>query len=192
MVKKILFPLISIFLFYRSIELIRSIEAMSPEKVSILGVVLLSLLLNLFITGVFAFVGFAYRTSALLSDEYYRIKNPARIKALGKRLGLDYFRKFLLLVFWGKKKNRKKYFDGTRAGLDNLDYQAKQSEFGHLMAAIAVQLAACYLIVKGHYAIGVVSTVLNFISNYYPILLQRTHRIQLERMIHIKNSRRRA
>ncbi|WP_394330522.1 hypothetical protein [Psychroflexus sediminis] len=41
-----------------------------------------------------------------------------------------------MFVFWGKKKNKQKYFDGTKSGLENLDYQTKQSEFGHLAALV--------------------------------------------------------
>lgn len=186
MVKKILFPFIAIFLAYRSFELLKTIWTIEPAELSFWIKLLLSFLLNLFITGIFAFIGFAYKTNQLLSESYYRIKNKDLINKSSKFLKVEYFRKFLLVLFWGKRKNRQKYFDGTKSGLDNLDYQTRQSEFGHLSALVVIQLSALIILIKGHYLIAFLTTTINFISNFYPVLLQRKHRIQIERIKNIK------
>ena len=186
MVKKIFFPLISIFLAFRSYEILITLWLVEPSEFSLWIKLLLSFLLNLFITGIFAFLGFAYKTNRLLPENYYRIKNKDLISKLSKLLQVEYFKKFLLLLFWGKNKNRKKYFDGTKSGLENLDYQTRQSEFGHLAALVIIQLSAMIMLIKGHYLIAVLTTTLNFISNFYPVLLQRNHRIQIERIKNIQ------
>jgi hypothetical protein len=81
----------------------------NPAGFKTVEILLLSFLLNLFITGVFAFAGFAYQTSKVLPDSYYLIKNPVFLKQLYKFIGVKYFRIFLLVLFWGKKNNRAKY-----------------------------------------------------------------------------------
>ncbi|SDG43131.1 hypothetical protein SAMN04488027_101293 [Psychroflexus sediminis] len=70
MVKKILFPLIAIFLAYRSYELLKLLWFAEPSEFNLSTKFLLSLLLNLFITGIFAFMGFAYKTNRLLPENY--------------------------------------------------------------------------------------------------------------------------
>jgi hypothetical protein len=186
MVKKILFPLIAIFLAFRSYEIIRTLWLADPSEFSLRIKLLLSFLLNLFITGIFAFMGFAYKTNRLLPENFYRIKNKELTSKLYNILHVEYFKKFLLLLFWGKQKNRQKYFDGSKSGLENLDYQTRQSEFGHLAALVMIQLSVVTMFIKGHYLIAILTTALNFISNFYPVLLQRNHRIQIERIKNIQ------
>ncbi len=182
MAKKILFPLISLFLAYRSVELVRMFSTPAAEGFSILVIFLLAVALNLFITGVFAFVGFAYPSSRLLPDAYYRIGNPKALQELYRLLGLKYFRTLLLMAYWGKEKNRKRYFNGTRTGMRDFDHQTRQSEFGHLGAFVAIAIVALVLLSKGHVAASAFTTVVNVLANFYPIVLQRMHRMQIERM----------
>ena len=182
MAKKIIFPVISLFLAYRSVELVSMFSTPAAEGFSLLATFLLAVALNLFITGVFAFVGFAYPTSRLLPDAYYRIGNPKALQELYKLLGLKYFRTLLLMAYWGKEKNRKKYFNGTRTGMRDFDHQTRQSEFGHLGAFMAIAIVAIVLLSKGHVAVFAFTTVINVLANFYPIVLQRMHRMQIERM----------
>ena len=189
MVKKILFPLIAIFLAYRSYELLKTIWTVEPSEFSYWIKLLLSFLFNLFITGIFAFMGFAYKTNQLLPENYYRIENKELIYKSSRFLKIEYFKKFLLVLFWGKRKNRQKYFDGTKSGLENLEYQTRQSEFGHLAALAVIQLSVVIILIKGHYLIAFLTTTFNFISNFYPVLLQRNHRIQIERIKNIQKKK---
>ena len=139
--------------------------------------------------GIFAFMGFAYKTNRLLPEDYYRVKNPKLILKLSKLLKLAYFKKFLLIVFWGKRKNRKTYFDGTISGLENFDFQTRQSEFGHLASLIFIQIVVLLMLIKGHYTMVVLTTTINFIANFYPVLLQRNHRIRISRIRNILNKK---
>lgn len=189
MSKKILFTLFSFFLIYRSFELIKQINYSSPNELGWTTILVISFILNLFITGIFAFLGFAFLTNKILPNSYYKIKNPKKLVSIYKIMRVDYFKFLLLKFFWGKDKNRKKYFDGTKTGIDNFDTQTRQSEFGHLSAFIIIQIVSFGILIKGHIAIFGLTTIINLIGNVYPIILQRTHRIQIERLKIILNKR---
>ncbi|WP_425342592.1 hypothetical protein [Lunatimonas salinarum] len=179
MAKKILFPLIAIFLAYRAFELVMTLWLLSPTQVPLAIQVFFAVLVNLFITGIFAFPGFVYATSRLLGESYYRVKNERLIMDLGLVLKIGYFRKMLLLLFWGKRSNRLRFFDGTKSGLSNFEFQTRQSEFGHLAAWVSIQLVVGLILIKSHYLVAFLTTMINFIFNFYPIVLQRTHRIKI-------------
>jgi len=185
LMKKIIFPIISLFLAYQSYKIIHTLWFIEPYKLNTWVQIIISLLLNLFVTGVFAFIGFAFSSHKVLSPNYYKVNNTDLLNKTYKYLQVEYFKRFLLIVFWGNRKNRKKYFDGTKLGLENFDFQTKQSEFGHLAAFIALQIVAAVAFLKGHFEIAVLTLLLNFISNFYPIILQRKHRIQIERIRNI-------
>lgn len=180
--KKILFPLFSIFLLYQSFVLMRILLSNSPQDYSFFQSLLLAFLLSLFVTGIFAFVGFVFPTFKLLPSTYYQIKHAKSLLKWSKLLGINYFRFLLLLFFWGRKKNRKKYFDGTKSGLKHFIFQTKQSEFGHLGALIVLFLCIIPLIIRGYFTLSLLLIIINFIGNLYPILLQRIHRMRIEKM----------
>lgn len=185
--KRIILPIFSLFLIYRTIELISYLNSNKPNEFSILETVVISFLLTLFITGIFAFIGFAYPTNRLLPESYYKIKNPKLLEYLYKLLGLKYFRAILLITFWGKKNNRKKYFNGTKKGLNNFIYQTKQSEFGHLGAFFLILICSIILLFNRLYFIVLIMTLLNIIGNVYPIILQRFHRIRIKKITNYNN-----
>lgn len=185
MIKKVLFPLCSTFLTYQSLSLIKHLSLSPPDHYSWISICIFSILLNVFITGIFAFVGFCYPTNRLLPASYYRIKNVQKVTSLYNGLGVKYFKSMLLIFFWGKEKNRKRYFNGTRSGLNHFNFQTKQSEFGHLAAFLALLATAFYLLFCEHFVIALLTTVINIIGNFYPIVLQRVHRIQIERILKI-------
>jgi hypothetical protein len=139
-------------------------------------------LLNLFATGIFAFVGFAFPTNRLLPKRYYRIHQPEAVAWWYDLLGVPIFRKFLMITFWGKEKNRKKYFNGTRTGIRNFVYQTKQSEFGHLAAFMLIGILIIILVFHQFYQMAFMASVINMIGNLYPIILQRHHRMRLGKL----------
>jgi hypothetical protein len=182
--KKILFPLFSLFLVYQSKALLKVLISIEPNQFGFLGNLLFTALIVLFVTGIFAFVGFAYPTNKLLPKNYYLIKKPAHIRWWYKFLGVKYFKVFLLMMFWGKPQNRKKYFNGTKQGLHNFVFQTKQSEFGHLLAFIMVLIFSLILLFHKHHQLVLLVTILNLIANFYPIILQRFHRIRIDTIVH--------
>jgi hypothetical protein len=52
----------------------------------------------------FAFVGFAYPTNRLIGSSYYHLKNTKQLLFWYRLLRVEYFKKLLLLFFWGSKK----------------------------------------------------------------------------------------
>jgi len=138
--------------------------------------------LSLFITGIFAFLGFAYPTSKILANSYYEIKKPKVLIFTYKILGIKYFRSILLVVFWGRKNNRQKYFNGTKRGLQNFIFQTKQSEFGHSVAFLMIIASSILLLGHEYVLLTMIITIINILGNFYPILLQRSHRIRIEKI----------
>ncbi|MGB5242689.1 MAG: hypothetical protein WBN28_12445 [Lutimonas sp.] len=182
MTKKLLLSLASLFLAYRSVELLKFLDIVDPTQFTWIGVIAFSFALNLFITGVFALLGFAFLTSRILPNSYYKIKNPEKLSFMYKILGVEHFKFLLLKFFWGKERNRKKYFNGTKNGLENFETQTRQSEFGHLTSFIAILIVSIYILFKGYVVIFCITNLINIIGNLYPIILQRNHRIQIARL----------
>jgi hypothetical protein len=138
-------------------------------------------------TGVFAFPGFVFPTSKVMPASYWVPKNPTLLNSLFDKLNVNTFKSILVLLFWGRKGNQKSYYNGTRKGFEAFNYKTKQSEFGHLGALVLILFASVFLLLKGYYLLVVLTTVLNIISNLYPVILQRHHRIRINRLAkHVK------
>lgn len=150
MLKKIGFLLLALFLAFRSYEQVAGLVQTTTLDLSFFESALVSFLLALYLTGVFAFPGFVFATNKLLPDAYYRIRHPERLKAAYRGLGGAFFKRFLLITFWGKEKHRRRYFDGTKTGIANFDYQTRQSEFGHLGAFIVLGVVSALLLFHGY------------------------------------------
>ncbi|WP_167617149.1 hypothetical protein [Maribellus sediminis] len=180
--KKIVFPLFSLFLLYRSVELVKTLMVSGSSEHTVGEQFLLAFLLSIFITGVFAIVGFAWPTSKIFPRSFYTLKNAGILKKTYRILGVDLFRKALLIFFWGRKKNRKKYFDGTRKGLQNFIYQSKQSEFGHFASFVSIALVSFLFLAKGMFLLVAFLTLINVIGNFYPVILQRYHRLRIDKL----------
>jgi hypothetical protein len=142
--------------------------------------VFLAILMNLFVTGTFAFAGFIYPSEKILPNSYYKITNFSLQKKVYKFLHVNFFRKFLLATVWRKKEAQKKYFDGTREGIDNLIVQSKKSEFGHLIPFGILIVLCTYWLFLGKWKIVLITTVINVFFNFYPIILQRHHRMRIQ------------
>ena len=180
--RKVFFPLIAIFLGYQTYGLIQ-INVKSGGDNSFIINFIIAYLISLFVTGCFAFPGFAYPTSKLLPAAFYKIRNPELIRRLYRALGVAYFRKGLLFFFWGKRKQRKQFFDGKRSGIDKMIHETQQAEFGHFMAFVSITLICLWLTYHRLYELSILTFIINFIGNFYPVVLQRHHRMRIERLI---------
>lgn len=180
--KKIIFPFFSIFLGYSSVEILISLDSSAPADLSNIESFTVAFLFTLYVTGFFAFIGFAYPTSKIASNNYYKIYNPKALVIVSNILGIKHFQVLLLITFWGSKKNRKKYFNGTKKGLQNFIFQTKQSEFGHLGGFIVISISSIFLLLNHYFLLVSIITLINIFGNFYPILLQRTHRIRIEKI----------
>ena len=183
MVKKIIFVSLSIVMIYLSYQLVSIILLNSPDNYTLFLTVVNSIGIGTYITGIFAFTGFVLPTHRLIGSNYYKIRDPKLLKTIYKLFGLDYFRKALLFFFWGFKKNRAKYFNGTKGGLQDFLYETKQSEFGHLASIITIVPVSFLLFFEGFVLFAVATSIINIIGNLFPIILQRHHRIRIEQIL---------
>ncbi|WP_157974398.1 hypothetical protein [Lewinella sp. IMCC34183] len=180
MVKKLLLTVASVFLLWQSLKLTGSLLHLRPDGV--LGLLFLAWVINMFITGVVAFAGFAWPTQRLLPETYYHIHRPARLMRVYRLLGVGLFRRMLLATLWSSAAQRARYFDGRRGGMNRLDVQSRKSEFGHLLPLIAITGVAGYLLLHGRYRLAILTLIVNVAGNFYPILLQRYHRLRIARL----------
>lgn len=111
MLKKILYILATLYLVSQSARLIAGFPVIKVS--SFIGIIILAFVINLYITGVFAFLSFTFGVENTLPNSYYKIKSPQFLSKFFKYIGGEYFRIFLLNTFWASKKQRNKYFDGT-------------------------------------------------------------------------------
>lgn len=177
--KKIFFVLLALLFVYQSFKFINSI--LEIKEKSWLLAFIFGCILNLMITGISAFLGFALPTQKLLPDSYYQIKNVKLLKSAYNIFQVELFRLFLLATFWKKKKQQKNYFNGRLDGIAHFKTQTKKSEFGHLIPLIALTILCVFLVIKDFKKLALVTFIINIFFNGYPILLQRHHRMRLLR-----------
>lgn len=183
MVKKILSVFISTAFVALSYYLITAVLSSTPTNYNLALTILNSWGITAFITGVFAFTGFVFATHKLFGSRYYKIKSPRILITMYKLLGISFFRKGTIFFFWGSKKNRSRFFNGTKEGLQNFIYQSKQSEFGHLGSLLVILPVSILFLSKGFLFYAIVTSSFNIIGNLYPIILQRYHRIRIENIL---------
>jgi hypothetical protein len=177
MTKKILLSIASAFLALQSYKILAVIHTLETESWGLL--LFIAWIINLIITGIFAFLVFAFPTQKLLPQSYYTIHSPNRLKKIYDLLQVDLFRKVLLATLWKSQKQRKKYFNGQRNGITNLTEQSMKSEFGHLVPFVILCLVSTYLLLIGKMKLGTLTLLINIIGNLYPVLLQRYHRMRI-------------
>lgn len=179
-IQRILLIGMSIFLIFQSTKIFMGLEFI--ENPSWEMQLFLALIFNLFITGIFAFAGFALPTEKLMPSKYYEINNSKNLKYWFDKLKGEWFRKFLLATFWKSKDQQKKYFNGTISGIKHFEIQTTKSEFGHLIPFFLISMVCVYLAMRGFWWAVFFTMLVNVIFNFYPILLQRHHRSRLVRM----------
>tara|TARA_B100000809_G_C15140294_1_gene532919 strand:- start:11340 stop:11915 length:576 start_codon:yes stop_codon:yes gene_type:complete len=178
MIKKIILSIAALFLIWQTYQLLFNIDKLETTSWGL--IIFIAWIINLFITGIFAFSGFAFPTQKMLPISYYKIYHPKKLKRTYKDLRVDLFRKLLLATLWKSQKQRKKYFNGKENGISNLAEQSMKSEFGHLIPFIIICFVSGYLIIIGSVKLGVLSLLINLIGNLYPIILQRHHRMRIQ------------
>ena len=180
MQRKLFLTLASAFLVWQSYQLMKSLGNFQHESWEV--ILFVGWIIGLFVTGIFAFLGFAYPTERLMPPEYYNVRKPARLQRICKVLRVDTFRKLLLATLWRSKKQRQGFYDGSRAGVQNLIAQSKKAEFGHLLPFALIAVISAYLLVTGNVKLSLATMLINIIGNLYPVLLQRHHRMRVSRL----------
>lgn len=179
--KKVLFPLVSLFLVFQSYKLTTVIPHIS--NVSLIYQFIIAWFLNMFVTGIFALTGFAYPTQRLLPKSYYYVSNPTFLTKIYKLMGVDLFRKFLLSTIWKDKGRQKQFFNGTKKGIIGFNEQSQKSEFGHLIPLIILSIISMYFLIENKIGFAIFTMVWNLLGNLFPILLQRYHRMRIQKVM---------
>jgi len=182
--EQVLFVLASVFLVFQSFGLLSGMDYYA--EISFWPAVFLAWVINMFITGIFAFAGFALPTHRLLPARYYEIANPAQLKWFYRVFGVERFRKLLLATLWRSKAQQQKYFNGRPDGLDHLAEQSQKSEFGHLLPFLILTVVGIYIVFFVQPVLGGLCLFINILGNFYPVLLQRHHRLRLQRIAAIR------
>lgn len=180
MIKKVLLSFATLFLIWQSYRLLSTVETWDIRSWGVM--IFVAWIINLFITGVFAFSGFAFATHRLLPRTYYTIRNPKGLERVYNTLKVDVFRKLLLATLWRSRKQQKGYFDGKRKGISHFIEQSMKSEFGHLFPFVILCCVSIYLIVVQQTDLGILTLLINVVGNLYPVILQRHHRKRIERL----------
>ena len=180
--KRVFFAFLSLFLIYQSYQLLNFLCETDNLNISITESFFIAFLINLFITGVFAFPGFIFPTYNLLPQGYYTLKHPNALIKWYTFLGVKFFTYLLLFLYWGKPKNKQRFFNGRRSGLRQLIIETKRAEFGHAGAFLSISLCCVPLITQGYWWVIVWGMLFNIIGNLYPVILQRHHRSRILRI----------
>ncbi len=185
MIRKVLLSIASAFLALQSYKILLVIPALETDSWGLL--LFIAWIINLLITGIFAFLVFAHPAQKLLPSSYYTIRHPIRLKKFYDLLQVDLFRKVLLATLWKSQEQRKKYFNGQRNGIATLEEQSMKSEFGHVVPFVILCLLSTYLLLIGKTRLGTLTLLINIIGNLYPVLLQRYHRMRILAISKMKN-----
>lgn len=144
--ERLFFIGMSIFLTFQSQKMLNSLHLFDDSHWQ--SQFFLAIIINLFITGIFVFAVFGSPIEKILPSKYYQIHHPKKLNAWANRLGLEYFRKWLLATIWRKKEMQKKYFDGTLTGILKFEAKTKKSEFGHLIPFFLITIICVFLVIK--------------------------------------------
>lgn len=111
-----------------------------------------------------------------LTSDYYAPKIWESEGRIYKWIGIDAFRKLLVLIGWERHNKPSAPVKKTVEALHHLEYLSRQSELGHTVIFFIVSATACVV----GYFYGPAKTLwlisLNILLNAYPVALQRYNR----------------
>lgn len=102
-----------------------------------------------------------------------------------KRLGINLYRKLLVLVGWEKLSKANKPVAKNAETLAKLYYTTKQDELGHLLVLVVVAVFTLVVVVRFGVSKAVPLLISNILLNLYPIMLQRFNRPRILRAIQL-------
>jgi hypothetical protein len=136
-------------------------------------------------------MGVSYITQTFkpsLASTYYDSKSWEANGAIYKWFGIDAFRKILVWVGWEKLNKAENPVKKSLQALKHLEYNTRQSEFGHLIPFFIVLIVSLFVAFRYGAVHSLWLVSLNIILNVYPIILQRYNRPRLQRALRIRES----
>ncbi|MBE9584138.1 hypothetical protein IM792_06740 [Mucilaginibacter sp. JRF] len=124
-----------------------------------------------------------------LSSSYYNAKQWERGGKVYEQLGINFYRKLLVIIGWEKlNKKNNPVAKGTQT-LINLHHQTKKAELGHLIILFIVTGFNVFVALKFGFVKSLSLLILNVLFNLYPIFLQRYNRPRIARAISLSKRR---
>ena len=118
-----------------------------------------------------------------LESAYYNSKKWENDGKIYKYFGVDGFRKILVWVGWEKLNKASNPVKKNLDALKHLEYNTRQSEFGHLIIFFIILPPALYIAFYFGFKQSLWLFILNVILNAYPIVVQRYNRPRLKKAI---------
>ncbi|PWV48887.1 hypothetical protein [Chitinophaga sp. S165] len=135
---------------------------------------------------VFAFTG---ELKSQLTSPYYDEKGWERRGEIYERLGVNFFRKLLVLTGWEKLSKKSNPIEKNTKALMHLHHQTKKSELDHVIILLIVLGFNVFVAVKFGVLKSLWLLILNILLNLYPIFLQRYNRPRITRAINLSQRR---
>ncbi len=120
-----------------------------------------------------------------LTSNYFNSKKWEADGKIYKWLGVDIFRKLLVIVGWEKVIRAANPIKSNIAALKHLEYGTRQSEFGHAIIFFIVLIFNVYVAFSYGIKKSIPLLAFNILFNFYPVILQRYNRPRLRRALRI-------
>jgi hypothetical protein len=118
-----------------------------------------------------------------LRSPYFHSKTWEAGGTVYKWIGINLFRKLLVWVGWEKMNKASAPVKKKLAALQHLEYNSRQSEFGHLVIFFIVLAVAVFVHITHGFKQSAWMHFLNVVLNLYPAALQRYNRPRYQRAI---------
>ncbi|WP_414706134.1 hypothetical protein [Salegentibacter sp. UBA1130] len=131
-------------------------------------------------------MGVAYFTQIFkpkLSSTYFNPKEWENEGKIYKWFGIHAFRKILVWTGWEKLNKASNPVKKNFTALKHLEYNTRQSEFGHLIIFLIVLAFTIFVILYYGFQQSLSLIILNILLNVYPIGIQRYNRPRLRKAI---------
>ncbi|MBO2543206.1 hypothetical protein J0871_02135 [Salegentibacter sp. BDJ18] len=119
----------------------------------------------------------------ILSSTYFNAKEWENEGKTYKWFGIHGFRKILVWIGWEKLNKASNPVKRNLDALKYLEYNTRQSEFGHLIIFFIVLAFTIVVIIYYGFQQSLWLIILNILLNVYPIGVQRYNRPRLQKAI---------
>jgi hypothetical protein len=118
-----------------------------------------------------------------LTANYFKTQKWENEGKIYQFFGINIFRKILVWIGWEKLNKKANPVKRNLDSLKKLEYGTRQSEFGHLVIFFIVVMFNVFVAIEYGIMKSMWLLILNFILNFYPIILQRYNRPRLMKTI---------
>lgn len=118
-----------------------------------------------------------------LKSSYFKAHPIEEGGKIYKYLGIDLFRKFLVLIGWERSRKKETPIRKSLILLEYYEFRTRASEFGHGIIAIIIVFITLYVCVVYSIKETIWLISFNIFLNIYPMMLQRYNRPRVGRVI---------